>query len=530
MINNIIYKKLIEHMAEAVWFGDREEKTIYANPRFCNMLGYTLDEIIGQESYMFWDNESAEKIRQIHNKRRDKWRSSSYTGNLRTKSGKLIPVLSNGTPLPSGWTIGIMTDLSELKKQESIYQTLIENMDEAVWFGDKNEKTVYANPKFCKMLGYTLEEIIGQESYMFWDERTAEKIHKIHNKKRKNGQSSSYTGNLRTKSGELIPVSTNGTITADGGTIGIMTDLSTLREKEKNEKILFNAVKYSTDAIMICDTNGDIVSWNKGAQIIFWYKDTIIGKNVSLLFGKKEVQKVLQSSEIITKYELKWRHKNKTMLDISVTQTPILNSTKTKAVSYLLICRDITDYRKMEEEMILKYQKIREVYQDIGIMQRQSDYMFDLLEIFETHDRDIKSIADFALWSIIALTRVDACVIRYYDEKSEKLKNISSFGFEQWWDGKSAIHYKNSLAEKAVKLDMPLTIVDLNKEPGYQSVWLARKNNLSSLFLIPLKSRGKFIGTLSLYVKSDKKMELFENDFIEKYAKVIQIVLANALS
>ena len=59
-------------MAEAVWFGDREEKTIYANPRFCNMLGYTLDEVIGQESYIFWDDESAEKIRNIHNKRRDK--------------------------------------------------------------------------------------------------------------------------------------------------------------------------------------------------------------------------------------------------------------------------------------------------------------------------------------------------------------------------------------------------------------------------------------------------------------------------
>lgn len=62
-----------------------------------------------------------------------------------------------------------------------------------------------------------------------------------------------------------------------------MTDLRKIKEKEANEKILFNAVKYSTDAIIICDREGTIKSWNKGAQIIFGYKDEILENNIALL-------------------------------------------------------------------------------------------------------------------------------------------------------------------------------------------------------------------------------------------------------
>jgi len=395
--------------------------------------------------------------------------------------------------------------------------------------GDKNEKTVYANPKFCNMLGYSLEEIIGKESYMFRDNRSAKKVQGVNTQKRKKGETSSYTGNLLTKSWKTIPVSTNGTPLPGGGTIGIMTDLRKIKEKEANEKILFNAVQYSTDAIVICDREGKIVSWNKWAQIIFWYKDEILEKNISILLWKKDIETILQASEVINKYELKGKHKNKSKLDISITQTPIFDQTKSEVTSYLLICRDITNHRKVEEEIESKYKKIREVYQSIGIIKRQSDYIFDLLEMFENYYHDQKSIGDFIVTSVIMLTRVDACAIRVYDKKTWKLKIVSSFGFSEWWEWKSSIKYKDSLAQKSFDSDNPLKIIDINKEPRYQSVGLARKNNLTSLLLIPLKSKWEFIGSLSLYTKADKKLEIFENEFIEKYAKVIQIILANTI-
>ena len=92
-----------------------------------------------------------------------------------------------------------------------------------------------------------------------------------------------------------------------------------------------------------------------------------------------------------------------------------------------MICRDITNHRKIEQEIESKYKKIREVYQSIGIIKRQSDYIFDLLDMFETYHYDLKSMGDFIVTSIIMLTRVDACALRIYDEKNQKLKMVSSF-------------------------------------------------------------------------------------------------------
>ena len=189
---NTLYKTLIENMNEAVWMGDENEATVYANPKLCNILGFTLEEMIGKKSYAFWDEESGKRVREVNEQYRQKGVSSSYEGTLITKTGRRIPVLLSGTPLPSGGTIGIMTDLTELKKNESLYRKLVEHMNEAVWMGDKDEVTVYANPKFCEIMEYSLEEMIGRKSYDFWDPQSSEKVRNINEGERKRGISSSY--------------------------------------------------------------------------------------------------------------------------------------------------------------------------------------------------------------------------------------------------------------------------------------------------------------------------------------------------
>ncbi len=58
-------------------------------------------------------------------------------------------------------------------------------MNEAVWVGDENERTIYANPRFCEIMEYTLEEMLGRESYDFWDQESAETVRKTNTSKRK---------------------------------------------------------------------------------------------------------------------------------------------------------------------------------------------------------------------------------------------------------------------------------------------------------------------------------------------------------
>jgi len=412
---------------------------------------------------------------------------------------------------------------------KKVYSALIDHMNEAVWVGDEKERTVYANPKFCQLMGYTLEEMLGRESYDFWTKESAQKVRNVNLNQRKQGISSSYEGDLFTKNKEAIPVLLSGAPLPTGGTVGIMTDLRDLKEKEEKERILNKALQYSKDAIITFDEDGIVKSWNKGAKVIFGYKeDEILDCKLSKIFAKKDLDEILANPETRYSFELTGKHKNKKLVTVSAALTPIHSGDKKSIELYLLIGRDITNQVRFEEDLALKYKKIREAYNKFGIIRRQMEYVYELLDTCEK-SQDKLSIANFIVSSIIMLTRVDACILRVYNSSKDCLDLLSSFGVGDDWQGKSSNKYKGSLAEKAFEQGSPLQIIDLTKEPKYQSTFLANKHNLSSLLLIPLRFKGKIVGSLSLYAGPDKKLEIFENEFIEKYAKLVEMVVGSML-
>jgi len=55
--NSTAYDQLIDHMNEAVWIGDKDERTVFANKKFCQFNGKSLKEIIEQQQYFYWKKE-----------------------------------------------------------------------------------------------------------------------------------------------------------------------------------------------------------------------------------------------------------------------------------------------------------------------------------------------------------------------------------------------------------------------------------------------------------------------------------------
>jgi PAS domain S-box-containing protein len=520
-----LFQRLIEHMNEAVWVGDENEKTIYANPKFCELVEFELDEIKGWESYKFWDEESTNRVKNVNTTDRVQGQSSSYEGVLISQSGKRIPVLLNGSPLPGGGTVGIMTDLRELQANEHRYTRLIENMNEAVWMGDKDEITVYANPKFCALMEMTLEEMLGRPSYDFWDEESAQKVKNVNTNKRKNGESSSYEGQLLNKSGKIIPVWLSGTALRDGGTIGIMTDLRELKAKQESEQTLGKAIEMASDTIIIFDTEGKVKTWNAGARQIFGYKkEEVLNSSLQSMFEGDEINSIFTNTVGLQKLKLHGRHKNNHKFTISATVTPIQDEHNKKLAYCLLIGQDITNQARVEFELSQRYQRIQEVYTEMGVQRRQMDYIQDLVNLAKK-GVDRTDIAEFVSKAMLMLSGVDACVVRNYCEEKNSLKLLAYVGNIEGWQGKSYIDYKASLAEKAFAESQPQRVMDIAQEPRYQSVQLARANNLFSLMLIPLSVGSQKIGTISLYAKAEKTLEIFENPFIEDYAGLVALLL-----
>jgi len=136
-----------------------------------------------------------------------------------------------------------------------------------------------------------------------------------------------------------------------------VAQLESDRNTQRDSALLAAIVESSDDAILSCDLNGRITSWNKAAERIFGYKaDEIIGRSTSLLSSprcKEDPERVLEeirNGRKIEHYETWRRHKDGTDVLMSITVSPICDQTG-RIIGASKVSRDITATRRAEEAL-----------------------------------------------------------------------------------------------------------------------------------------------------------------------------------
>jgi PAS domain S-box-containing protein len=116
-------------------------------------------------------------------------------------------------------------------------------------------------------------------------------------------------------------------------------------------------VESSDDAILSKDLNGIILSWNSGAERLFGYKaEEMLGKCVTMLIPADhlgEEPKILdriRRGERVEPYETVRQHKDGSLVDISLTVSPIRNAFG-KVVGASKIARDISERKRAEQAL-----------------------------------------------------------------------------------------------------------------------------------------------------------------------------------
>ncbi len=111
-------------------------------------------------------------------------------------------------------------------------------------------------------------------------------------------------------------------------------------------------IESAEDAIITKTLEGVITSWNKGAQRIFGYvADEVIGKSVTILIPEGHLDEEpailarLRAGERIEHYETVRMRKDGTLIDISLTVSPI-KGPNGKIIGASKIARDITEQRQ----------------------------------------------------------------------------------------------------------------------------------------------------------------------------------------
>jgi PAS domain S-box-containing protein len=118
-------------------------------------------------------------------------------------------------------------------------------------------------------------------------------------------------------------------------------------------------VESSEDAIISKDLNGNITSWNRGAERTFGYTAAeVIGKPVSMLAAPDRLDEM---PEILSKikqglrvehYETRRRRKNGEIIDVALTVSPVRDAAG-RIIGASKIARDIRDRKRAEQERAL---------------------------------------------------------------------------------------------------------------------------------------------------------------------------------
>lgn len=258
-----------------------------------------------------------------------------------------------------------MASNEELESEEK-YKTIFEGANDGILIADiKTKKLILANPRICKITGYSLKDMLKID------------VNKIHPKKdlpyvldqfKKQAQGKiTLAKNIPVlrKDKKIIYCDVNSKSIKIGKKkflVGFFRDITERKEieeklKESEEKFR-NLFEYAVDPIIILDNKGAFIEINNKVEELLGYKRSeLIGKKFtelkiltleSKLKALKNFMKRMAGFDI-KPYEVDLIKKNGEIIKGEINAAPIKENNKIAAD--MVIIRDITERKIVEEQM-----------------------------------------------------------------------------------------------------------------------------------------------------------------------------------
>ncbi|RYU94215.1 PAS domain S-box protein [Emticicia agri] len=177
--------------------------------------------------------------------------------------------------------------------------------------------------------------------------------------------------------------------------LGAVKDITESKHTEEKMAMLAAIVESSDDLILSKNLDGIVTSWNKAGQRIMGYEaDEMIGQPISKLIPddrlqeEEEIISRLQKGERIEHFETRRVRKDKQVIDISLTISPVKNK-QGEIIGASKIARDITTQRNHERIIAENEERLKILIEasdlgtwDLNLITREVDYSPRYLEIF----------------------------------------------------------------------------------------------------------------------------------------------------
>jgi PAS domain S-box-containing protein len=263
-----------------------------------------------------------------------------------------------------------------LHVSEDKYRQLVENADCIILRMGKDGKITFFNEFAQKFFGYTERQILGKNiigTIIPEKDYSSLNLAKlIRDIKRHPELYTTYENENICKDGRRVWISWANKILHDEQRnitqiLCVGHDITERKHMEKQLQLLAAAVRNSNDAITILDFEGNIISWNLGAERIYGYNEAEAMKmNISRILPDHKQDEMISLARRLLKgeniefFETQRLTKNNRILDISLTAT-LLKDEKGKPFAITTTERDITERRFLEKEILDITEKEREL-------------------------------------------------------------------------------------------------------------------------------------------------------------------------
>ena len=213
-----------------------------------------------------------------------------------------------------------------------------------------------------KLFGYAAAEAVGRSILLIVPETLRAEEYDVLARLRRGERVDHFETVRQTKDGRRIPVSLTVSPVRDaaGHIIGaskVARDISERHQSDALRARLAAIVDSSDDAIVSKTLDGNITSWNRGAEHLFGYSEAeAVGQHIFLIIPddrrpeEEEVLARLRRGGKIDHFETVRRTKDGHLVPISLTVSPVRDS-RGNIIGASKIARDITERKRAEEAL-----------------------------------------------------------------------------------------------------------------------------------------------------------------------------------
>lgn len=381
------YKSLARFIPVGIYRADIECNCLYANEKWCEIAGVSAKDALGKGWMKSVHPDDVELLMKKWNDLLNgidagitEFRLVKPNKEISHVLGRIVPEYDNNGSIKG--FVGSVTDITENRRMEKaiqyqnlMYESLLKTTIEGIHILNENGDVIHANESFCKLLGYTEEEVLTL-NVSDWNELYTGEFF-VRERDAILQQPNIFEATMKRKNGTIIDAEISATGIVFNDMFMIFCSARDITERKRVQKQIADSetkfrslYELANDSILLIDPdNFRITDCNPAAEQLFGTdKNNIIGKMPADL--SPALQPDGSISEIISEHHMlkckennferfEWTHykyfEQPVLVEISLKKI-----TMNSQVIIQAILRDLTEIKKQEEQIKLLHRSIEQ--------------------------------------------------------------------------------------------------------------------------------------------------------------------------